>query len=336
MLKSGERRLTKSHFGLLALNLCLFLLFTYWLIEHIDFRVLLNQFSRIPIWATLGATVIYLGALLMYGLRMALILDCSVALGCKVITLGYALNTVMPFRLGELLKIVLANRFWGIQKTQMLAASVMEKVADLSKLVLFTGLIVFISGIRSTALAAALPLVVAIVVAIVGIALGQAHILKVIRWLPKRRDIRREVIKLHKHINAYPLGFIFIATMGIWIINVELIFFSINSFLPQASLSFANAAILYFLLSLAVAVPSAPAGIGIFEAVTMAFLSHTSGVGYEAGLAAATVLHAVISLPQLLLCLPLLWSGVTPRAEAPELAQFVSGRAHPPASQTKP
>ena len=80
VLKSGERRLTKSHFGLLALNLCLFLLFTYWLIEHIDFRVLLNQFSRIPIWATLGATVIYLGALLMYGLRMALILDCSVAL----------------------------------------------------------------------------------------------------------------------------------------------------------------------------------------------------------------------------------------------------------------
>jgi hypothetical protein len=70
-------------------------------------------------------------------------------------------------------------------------------------------------------------------------------------------------------------------------------------------------------LSLAVAVPSAPAGIDTFEAVTMAFLSHTSGVGYEAGLAAATVLHAVISLPQLLLCLPLLCSGVTPRTEVP-------------------
>lgn len=53
-------------------------------------------------------------------------------------------------------------------------------------------------------------------------------------------------IELNKHIGAYPLGLIFIATMGIWIINVELIFFFINSFLPQATLSFANAAILYF------------------------------------------------------------------------------------------
>jgi uncharacterized membrane protein YbhN (UPF0104 family) len=340
VLSFGERRLTKSRFGVLALNLCLFLLFTYWLIENIDSRVLLNQFSCIPIWATLGATVIYLGALLMYGLRMALLLDCSVALGCKVTTLGYALNTVMPFRLGELVKIVLANRFWGIQKTQMLSASVVEKVADLSKLVLFTGLITFISGIWSTALAAALPLVVAIVVtmvvAIACVVLGQAHILKIIRWLPKRRAIRRLAVELHKHIGAYPLGLIFIATMGIWIINVELIFFSINSFLPQATLSFANAAILYFLLSLAVAVPSAPAGIGIFEAVTTAFLIHTSGVGYEAGLAAATVLHAVISLPQLLLCLPLLWSGVTPRTEVPEQAQFEPCKAQPPANQTKP
>ena len=68
----------------------------------------------------------------------------------------------------------------------------------------------------------------------------------------------------------------------------------------------------------------------------MSFLSHTSGVGYKAGLAAATVLHAVISLPQLLLCLPLLCSGVTPRTEVPEQAQFEPGKTQPPANQTKP
>lgn len=116
VLKFGERRLTKFRFWVLALNLCLFLLFTYWLIEHIDFRVLLNQFSRIPIWATLGVTVIYLGAHLMYGLRMALLLDCSIALGGKVTTIGYGLNNVMPFRLRELVKIVLEIDYGPFRK----------------------------------------------------------------------------------------------------------------------------------------------------------------------------------------------------------------------------
>jgi uncharacterized membrane protein YbhN (UPF0104 family) len=313
---------TKSRFLVVALNLCLFSLFAYWLIANIDFNTLLNQFFLIPIWATVGATAIYLVALLLYGLRMALLLDCRISQGCKVTTLGYALNTVMPFRLGELLKILLTNQLWGFGKTQVISASAMEKLCDLSKLIFFTGLIVVAGGLWPIPLTAAVSLAAVIAAAVLCIILGRIHISKIIRWMPKYRGLRRTVIEFHKHTGSYPLVWIAIVTSGIWVVNVALIAFSINSFLPQAGLSFSNAAILYFILSLAVAVPSAPAGIGLFEAATIAFVSGVSEVGYEASLAAATVLHAVISLPQLLFCIPLLWSYITRNSVTPESEKF--------------
>jgi uncharacterized membrane protein YbhN (UPF0104 family) len=302
--------LTKTRFLVLVFNLCLFLCLAYWIIKYIDFRILLSQFSLISIWSIFGAAVIFHLGLLMYGFRMALLLNCNVVLGCKITTLGYALNTIMPFRLGELVKIVLTNRLWGISKTQIFSASILEKIADISKLVLFTGLITFISGFWPEVLFERLQ-VLYVIVFVLSIIIGCVlfayfHISKFIRMLPKHGDLRKIVIDFHKYAGVYPLGLICISTFGIWVANVVLIFFSINSFLPQVNLSFANAAILYFLLSFAIAVPSAPAGIGIFEAVTTTYLSHTLGVPYENGLAAASVLHAVVSIPQLLLCFPLL------------------------------
>jgi hypothetical protein len=68
-----------------------------------------------------------------------------------------------------------------------------------------------------------------------------------------------------------------------------------------------DAATLLLILSFAIAVPSAPAGIGLFEAGIVVYLTQKLGVNTEAALAVATVFHLVNTVPQLAMASWLLW-----------------------------
>lgn len=218
-----------------------------------------------------------------------------------IVNIGYALNSVIPLRLGDALKVVIAHRLYLIPLTALFTASVVEKLVDVLKLSLLGGVVVAFAAGSFIQVGVLLPLAVLAAGVAGAIVFSRIFIVRIVRLLPKGTRLRRIFIELHKHTGSYPLGRIFAATAGIWALNVALVHFTFNTYLSGLELSILDAATLFLILALSVAVPSAPAGLGLFEAGAVAYLTQTTGVGNEAALAAAGVFHMVISLPPVIM-----------------------------------
>ena len=97
-----------------------------------------------------------------------------------------------------------------------------------------------------------------------------------------------------------------------------MVYFSFNTYLSEVRIGIFESIALLVVMALAIAVPSAPAGLGLFEAGIVAYLTQTSRIGNEAALAAATVFHLAITLPQLMVTAWLLWgrSGALLKVQA--------------------
>jgi hypothetical protein len=224
---------------------------------------------------------------------MGLLLGRDFRVAFPVINIGYALNTLIPLRLGDAMKMYLSNKFYGVPLISIFSASVAEKLADLSYLLLL-GIIVVVLAAGELVQVSMLYSVAAFVAVVTTIIiLFRLYIVKIVRLLPKKSRLRRISIELHKHAGVYPVKRILLVSLGIWALNVALILFAFNTYLPDLRISILDATTLLLILSFAIAIPSAPAGIGFFEASIVAYLTHRFAVGNEAALAAATAFHLV-------------------------------------------
>jgi hypothetical protein len=247
---------------------------------------------------------------------MALLLGRDFRTAFSIINIGYALNTLLPLRLGEAIKIYLSHRLFGTPLTGIFAASVAEKLIDLAKILLLGAIVVVFAAGEFIQTSALLSVIVLVAMGIGVVALFHLYIVRIVKLLPRGSRLRRISIELHKHASGYPLRRILAVTTGIWILNIALVFFSFNTYLPEVSIGILDAIALLLVLALAIAIPSAPAGLGLFEAGIVAYLTQKSGVGNEAALAAAVVFHLVITLPQLVMTGWLLRGWGIPSAKA--------------------
>ena len=300
---AGLRARLRSPYQLawIALNLALFYLLLGWVFENIQPKSLLDSISRIPVWALAVSASINIAVLVLIGMRMALLLGKGFRVGFPIVNFGYALNALLPLRLGDVIKIYLGHRLYGVPLLGMFAASAAEKLADLFLLMLIAlAMLAFAAGLFvQFGLLAAVSGLVALGAA--GFVLFRLHIVRILRMLPKRGRLRRIAIELHKHAGSYPVARILSVTAVIWVLNAGQVYFTFNAFLPGLGLSLAQATTLLLIIALAIAIPSAPAGIGLFEAGIVAYLTRLGSVGNEAALAAAAVFHLVVTLPQLVI-----------------------------------
>lgn len=297
-----------SRLGLIGLNLVLYFLLLRWLSENIQVGKLIDHLGQIPVWALVGSLAINLAALVLYGMRMALLLGRSFRVAFSVINIGYALNTLIPLRLGEAMKIYLGHRYYGIPLIGIFSASVAEKLVDLFKLLLLGAIVAAFAAGELIQISVLLPLAALVAVGGIAFVLFRLYIVQIVKLLPKGSRLRRVFIELHKHAGSYPVGSVLGISVVIWALNVALVFFSFNSYLPDLSIGVIDAIVILLILALAIAIPAAPAGLGLFEAGIVAYLTQKSGISNEAALAAAAVFHLVISVPQLLVTGGLLWS----------------------------
>ncbi len=288
-----------SKLVLIGLNLVGYCLLLQWLLGSIQYDKLIDQVRQIPALAVLGSILINLTALVLYAIRMGVLLGRDFRVAFSVVCLGYALNTLIPLRLGEAIKIYLGHRLYAIPLLRLLSAFTAEKLVDLLKLLLL-GLVVVAFAARQLIQASMLlPLVFLVLMGASGIVLFRLKIVWFVKLLPKGGRLRRTAIELHKHAKSYPIGRILYISAAIWILNVALVFFTFNAYLPELSIGIMDAVVLLLILALAISIPAAPAGIGIFEAGIVAYLTQKFGVANEAALAAAVVFHLVITVPQL-------------------------------------
>lgn len=303
----GGRLLSPSKLILIALNLTVYVLLLTWVGENIQLARLSDYIHRIPIWALLGSLAINLAALVLYGARLALLLRKDFCTSFSIVNLGYALNTLLPLRLGDAVKIYLGHKLFRLPVLAILAASVAEKLVDLGKVVLLGAIVVAFTASEFIKISALVSVTVFVLVSIGAVALFRLYIVRIIRMAPKGNRLRRILIELHKHASGYSFSRILAVTAGIWALNIALVFFSFNTYLPGTSIGLLDAVALLLIMALAIATPSGPAGLGLFEAVIVVYLTQKLGVENEAALAAAVVFHLVITLPQVCVMGWLLW-----------------------------
>lgn len=293
-------KLSSARVIMIVLTLLLFAFFARWCHQNINFNALTQQLARIPAWAVAGSIAINICALLLYGERMALLLHDRFWPSFCIINVGYALNNVMPFRLGDAAKVYIARTLYGISVPRLITSTLVEKLIDLFKLALLAIIVLVFAADRLLHREElALPLI---------IVLGgggafwvfRALVSNLDRLLPNDSPLKQTILEFH-HITAnYPMAKILLVTVAIWTANVALTWFTFNTYISGLHFGIIDAVALLIIVALAVAVPSAPAGIGVFEAGTLIYLTRFFHVSNEAALAAAVVFHLAISIPQLL------------------------------------
>jgi glycosyltransferase 2 family protein len=291
---------------LIGANLLLYFFLIRWAIKNIDFHVLLADLGRISPGAVAVSVTGNVVLLLLYGLRMSRLLGRRFFVALTVVNLGYALNLVLPFRIGDVTKIYLGRRMFGIRISQMVSATFAEKLIDLGSLIVLGGIIVAFSSshfVNAGTLAPVALLVAAVICAILAF---RMFLPRFVNLTPKRGGIRRGIIALHRQLNSYKSTTVYIATAGIWCLSIGVSYYSFNAYISGLHMGLLDAAAILVITALAVAVPSAPGSIGLYEAGIVAYLQQ-KGVDAEAALAAASIFHLANTLPPALMTAVLLW-----------------------------
>jgi uncharacterized membrane protein YbhN (UPF0104 family) len=299
---------------LVGANLLLYFFLIRWVVNNINFHVLLADLGRIPPAAIVISITGNVIALLLYGLRTSRLLGRRFPVALTIVNLGFALNLVLPFRLGDVTKIYLGRRMFDIRFSQMLSAAFAEKLIDLGSLIVLGGILAAFSSSRFVNAGTLAPVALLVVAVIGGVLAFRLFLPRFIHLAPKRRGIRRGVVGLHRQLNSYKSVTVYLTTAGIWCLSVGVSYYSFNAYIPGLHVDLFDAVAILVISALAIAVPSAPAGIGLYEAGIVAYLRQ-KGVEAEAALAAASIFHLAITLPQAIMAVGLMWL-VPKRAEA--------------------
>lgn len=304
----GQRLRNSSKMVLIGLNLLIYFFLLRWAGENIHPGRLMDAFIQIPGWALLCSFCINLLVLALCGVRMALLLGRDFRTTFSIVNIGYALNTLLPLRLGEPIRLYLSHRLFRIPLTGIFAASVAEKLFDLVMVLsLATAILTFVAA-ELIQVGTLLSVSILTLMCVGAVALFCRHVVRVVKLFPRGSRLRRISIELHKHASGYRIERILITTTGIWALQIFLVFFSFNTYLPEVHISIFEAVALLVVMALAIAIPSAPGGLGLFEAGIVAYLTQKTHVSNEAALVAASIFHIVIIIPSLAVTARVLWN----------------------------
>jgi uncharacterized membrane protein YbhN (UPF0104 family) len=293
---------------LLAANLAILALILYWVSEHISLGELRERAKDLPPEGLLGALVLNLAVLGVYGLRLSLLLGTRRLPALATVIIGFGMNGVLPFRLGEVAKLGYARQLFGIAAPRLIAATAAEKLMDLCALLLlgFTAsqLVVAPYLDRGIAIASALAgiLVTGLALAFLSLAIWERAGRKTHNWITDAFDTLRAQRSLSS------IAQLALLTAAIWAITVASVYWMFSSVFPQFSL--ANACVLTLVLALAIAIPSAPAGLGVVEAAIVAYLHQALQAEPNQALASALAFHVIVVVPQVLTTAAILFGAI--------------------------
>lgn len=238
---------------------------------------------------------------------------------------GYLANTVLPFRIGEVIRAVLLGRRINIAKSTALATVVLERVIDIICLLVVTVVVGFLFPFPQSVKQGAVIIGVGSVMLIAGIfylafstepfggVIGRAFSL-----LPRKisEKVRRLTVQfadgfsmLRASHRTLPVIF---ESLFLWLmygLQVFLVFvaFDFQNVYPQIATSPVLAGFVILVISAAgLSLPSAPGGVGTFHAANIFALS-LFGVSTGPAAGFAAVIHIVTVLFYVVIGIPFLW-----------------------------
>jgi hypothetical protein len=288
----------------LALNAGFFALIAYWLYRNIEFDDLASQLKQIPIAAILIAMTMNVFVLLFYGSRLSNLLEGRFFSGFLIATMGFTFNSLAPLRAGEGVKIYFGCSYFDYAIGSVGAAVLLEKLYDVTAIVILSLLILASSDSRI--IDPLMLLIAAVIIAMIFAGLFAFRRRSVVWSVPKwgvvkamRLDaVVKQAGRLVANHSAAKTAFF---TASIWLTNVCLVYLAFRTLLPEIDFGFMHAMTLLIIGALAIAVPASPAGLGLFEAGIVAYLVSAYGVQKERAISAALAYHFSITAPHTLI-----------------------------------
>jgi uncharacterized protein (TIRG00374 family) len=213
---------------------------------------------------------------------------------------GYFLNNIFPLRAGEIGRSVFVGKSSGLGTFHVLSTIVIERAFDIAfaaiLLLVTLPLVVGMSWVKTVAFTA----LFIVVAALVGLFLVARNQHKVAGWVEKLGDrwkfvakhITPQISKLLNGLSAltnpkqFLISLFWIAvTWAMWILIYDVMVWQVIPDAPIWSGAFVGS-----LLALGVAIPSAPAAIGVYEASIVAAVVILGGAESTA-LAVALIMH---------------------------------------------
>ncbi|MFO1101513.1 MAG: lysylphosphatidylglycerol synthase transmembrane domain-containing protein [Methylocystis sp.] len=288
----------------LVLNAGFFAFIAYWLYRNIEFADLASQLKQIPLTAIALAMTMNVFVLLFYGSRLSNLLEGRFFSGFLIATMGFTFNSLVPFRAGEGVKIYFGCSYFDYAIGSVSAAVLLEKLYDVTAIVILSLLI--LAGSDSRIVDPFMLLIAAVIIAMVFAGLFAVRRRGVVWSVPKwgvvkamRLDaVVEQAGRLVANHSAAKTAFF---TASIWLTNVCLVYLAFRTLLPEIDFGFVHAMTLLIIGALAIAVPASPAGLGLFEAGIVAYLVSAYGVQKERAISAALAYHFSITAPHTLI-----------------------------------
>ncbi len=271
------------------------------IVINVDWAALSEEFSSANYWWVIPSSLALSFSLWVRGMRWRELLGRvpSQSRMFYVTNIGYFVNNVIPLRAGELVRIYLASRDEGVSVMRALSTALVERLMDI--LVVFGLALIalpFVEG-DNWLLASGRSLAALAVLGIVGLFVLAAvyhTVMPIVHNIANKlpRLIQTIVNQLDSFVlsirdvgvKGWFLGFLW--TIFIWSLSAFSIFTMLFCFIPDAP--WYMGLIATASIALGGSVPSAPSGVGLYEASAIAALV-LFGIDTEIGLAFGILNH---------------------------------------------
>ena len=218
------------------------------------------------------------------------------------ISIGYLVNNLLPLRAGEFSRAIIIGKTTGLGAFHVLSTIVIERAFDLGFAAVLTLITLPLALKMDWARPVAITTLILVVIGVTILFLAARYAALVTKWfnqlgskwswfekflLPKALSLL-EGLRVLVSPKRFFLTIFWIGTS--WLIGVFVYYIVLLAFEPAAPLwwgAFADA-----VLAMGIAIPAAPASIGVFEAALIGALT-ILGIDYSSALAYAIVMHAI-------------------------------------------
>lgn len=290
-----------KNLAITGVNLAIFFFAANWVNVNIQYSELSAALKRVSFLSVLSVAILNTIVLLIFSYRLAVLTQMRYGVAFGVSCLGSGLNCLLPLRLGDAARFYYAKRIYGVSLTQLMAATVIEKIFDLCALGLMVSAIFLTGQSRFISLRLIISLAVIICVGALALFLIVRYAHTMVSWLRVSELIQVKILALQDHLQSMYSTHVSLSTAAMWITNLVAVYFGLEWFLPSVGADLTDATIILLVIALAIALPGAPSGLGVFEAGVVSYLTLILGVVREEALAAALLLHLAISFPPVIL-----------------------------------
>lgn len=292
----------------IILNLGIVYCLVLWLVHNVHLQDLYHDIAAVSLTSICWTLLVGVLVSFLYALRLKFLLRSNLATGWFLIALGNGLNNILPFRLGDLLRIVFAQQNYQIPTNKIIVATFVERFLDLVALLSMAGFpLLFYPQLRGSAISYLLLGLFCCALLAVGVyrllMQSEGFAQRYLARLSFMHNLKQSLSQVMGLQNKSRLNLV---TVGLWFSLVLQYYFFFHGNLSNYPITLAEASVLCFITTLSFAIPYMVAGIGVFESAIIYFLVQFIHVDATQAAALALTYHFVFSLPQILLALGVL------------------------------